>query len=178
MDLAQLRMVQWLAIIGSMAGILSLMALWESPFKLPIIIATVVLIIFGFLVEIHRDRVAIFFSGVRRLHSSFAPEMNRAIFATVRTEYCYLGVGFSTVSTTFRSWYESDRKPNVRIRLLLTDPDAIDVLEFQARYEHNLFGDGLTSEQQDILKKTICRAQDSIKLTIDLVRTLPQLASG
>jgi len=173
MDLTRLRTAQWLTIVGSVAGVLSLFALWESPYRSPIMVATVTLAVLGLLVEVHRDRVSVFFAGVRKLHSSFPQEMNKKVLSEIQSEYCYLGIAFTTVANAFRSWYESDRKANVRIRILLTDPDALDVLEFQARYEHNLFKNQLSTEEQRLVEQTMRRAQDAIKLTLDLFNTLP-----
>ena len=73
MDLTRLRTVQWLTILGAVAGVLSLIGLWESPYRSPIMLVTVVLAVLGFLVEMHRDRVSVFFAGVRKLHSLSTP---------------------------------------------------------------------------------------------------------
>ena len=172
MDLAQLRVVQLLAFVGSVAGILSLIALWGSPYRITAMVLSVVLSVFALLLETHRDRTSVFFAGVRKLYSSFPPEKNREVFKTVLNEYCYLGIGFTSVASTFRAWYESERKPNTRIRILLTDPDATDALEFQARYENNLFKSQLSQDEQQLIQQTVKRAQDGIRLTVDLIKTL------
>jgi len=134
---------------------------------------TLMLIVSFFLLELQRDRLSVLFAGITRLYHSFPVESNAQVFRGVETEYCYLGVGFTTVMNAFRSWYESERKGNVRIRLLLTDPEAADVLEFQARYERNLFKRDLSAEERKLIDDTARRARDAITLTLDLLATLP-----
>jgi len=178
MNLTQLRTAQWLSIIGAVAGVLSLLALWESPFRTPIMAATVVLTLLFFVLEIHRDRLSILFAGIIAFHRSFPQQKNADVFRQVETEYCYLGIGFTTVMNIFRAWYETERKGNVRIRLLLTDPDCSEALEFQARYEHAIFKPDVSPEERKLLDDTARRGRDSIVLALDLLATLPSLSSA
>jgi hypothetical protein len=174
MDLLKLRTVQWITIIGSIAGVVSLLALWNSPYRGLLMALAIALPLATAAVELQKDRITIFFTGIRKYYRTFPVEKNTAIFSDVKNEYCYFGVSFASVLNSFRIWYGSpQRRANVHIRLLLVDPDADDVLEFQARYEQNLWDTNLTGPQRKALDDTIRRVKDSIALVIDTLATLP-----
>src|ERR1017187_6368405 len=110
MDLMRLKTVQWLTVLGAVAGVLGLLALWRSPYAIAIMWATGLLAAAFLLLEVQRDRLSVFFAGIQKFDRIFSQESNRRVLAEVSTEYCYLGIGFSTVLNTFRAWHESERK--------------------------------------------------------------------
>jgi hypothetical protein len=123
--------------------------------------------------EMQRDRVSVLFSGISRFYRSFPEEKNKEVFQQVKNEYCYFGVTFSSVINAFRAWHESELKGNVRIRLLLLDPEATDVLQFQARVEKDLFKPALSPEEQKFIDDTVDRVRNATKLTLGYLATLP-----
>jgi hypothetical protein len=171
-DLTRLKTTQLLSILGTVAGIWSLVALSER-YRWPLLAGITVLIVLFLILEIQTDRLSVFFAGMAKFYRTFPERSNAEVFQAIGSEYVYMGVGFTTVMVPFRSWYEGDRKANVRIRLLLTDPSASDVLEFQARYEHNLLNKDLTEAQRKLVDDTARRGRDAITYTLDLLSTMP-----
>ena len=177
MDLMQLRTVQWISLMGALAGILGLLALWESRYRTPVMLGVIVLSIAFVLAELQKDRVSVLFSGISKFYRSFPQELNQGVFKQVQNEYCYLGITFSSVLNAFRAWHDSELKGNVRIRLLLTDPEATELLEFQARYERDLFRPSLSAEEQRFVSDTVARVKSATQLTLNTLATLPQRGS-
>jgi hypothetical protein len=178
MDLMQLRTVQWISLVGALAGILGLLALWESRYRTPVMLGVIVLSIVFVLAELQKDRISLLFSGISKFYRSFPQELNQGVFKQVQNEYCYLGITFSSVLNAFRAWHDSELKGNVRIRLLLTDPEATDVLEFQARYERDLFGRSLSAEEQRFVSDSVTRVKNASQLTLSTLATLSPRAPG
>jgi hypothetical protein len=177
MDLMELKTVQWISIIGALAGVLGLLAGWESGYRPGLMVIIVILSGVFILAEKEKDRASVLFSGIRRFYKSFPEENNNKVFQEVRNEYCYFGVSFGSVINTFRAWHESELKSNVRIRLLLLDPDATEVLQFQARMEKDLFKPVLSPEEQTFINDTVTRVRNGTKLTLDHLATLPSRSS-
>ncbi len=174
MDLLKLRTVQWITILGSIGTVVSLLALWDSPYRVLCTVAALILPLATGLIELQKDRINVFFAGIRKYHPTFPVEDNTDMFQSIEKEYSYLGVSFGSVLNSFRSWYgSSDRRANISIRLLLVDPGANDVLEFQARYEKNLWGENLSEAQKRMIDDIVQRAKDSTKLVLDTLATLP-----
>jgi hypothetical protein len=93
------------------------------------LLATAALLRTGFRVQ------ALVRSGLVRFFRSFPVAANYPIFGGVKSEFCYLGVSFDTAFSQFENWYRFHRVASVRsIRILLVDPGATEVLEFQARH--------------------------------------------
>ena len=172
MDLMKLRSIQWLTIIGALAGIIGLIALWDSPWRNATIVFTLVTSALFFVIEVYKDRVSVVFSGLRRFHRTFPVQQNPRVFEGVQSEYGYLGVSFASVLVTFRAWCEKGKAGNVKIRLLLTDPEAVEALEFQARSECGIWQSSLSEEQNDIITRSVRKVQDAIRLTVDSVRAM------
>jgi len=175
MDLMRLRTVQWVTILGGVASVLSLPVFWQSPYRSYIIAGAALLLLSCLLLELHKGRISVLFSGVSKFYQTFPEDQNRTVFPAVEGEYCYLGISFTSVLNTFRSWHDSERRGAVRVRLLLTDPEADDVLKFQARYEHGLLKPELTAEERRRLDETVARAKNAINLTL---HSLAALRSG
>lgn len=174
MHLLSLRTVQWLTLVGSIAGVLSLVALWDSPYRSALVAATVALPIVTAAIELQKDRLTVFFTGIRKFYRLFPIEQNTHLFRNVTSEYIYFGVSFGSVLSIFRVWYGSpERLANIRIRLVLVDPDALDILEFQARYERNLWTAPLSDAERRMIDDTVKRVRDSISLVLDTIATLP-----
>jgi hypothetical protein len=76
------------------------------------------------------------------------------------------------VLNAFRAWHDSELKGNVRIRLLLTDPEATEILEFQARYERDLFRPSLSAEEQRFVSDTVTRVRSATQFTLNTLATL------
>jgi len=173
MNLMQLRTAQWLTILGAVAGILGLLAIWESVHRVWLMGVVVMLAAAFFLLELAQERISVLVSGVSRFYRSFPHERNREVFAGVKKEYCYLGLSFTSVGNAFREWYETERRGNVRVRLLLLDPEEMEVATFQARYEHDLFDEKLTGQQEKLISETVQRLQQATRLTAKMLASLP-----
>lgn len=176
MDLSKLRTVQWISVLGAFAGIISLIVVWESRYRVAVIAGIIVLSVVFMLAELQKDRLSILFSGISKFYSSFSPALNEAVFQQVQSEYCYLGITFSSVLSAFRAWHDSELKGNVHIRLLLTDPEATELLEFQARYERDLFQPSLSVEEKRFIAETVERVKSATEFTLKTVETLPPRA--
>lgn len=176
MDFQELRTVQWVTIAGSIASVVSVLAGWNSTARVPLLIAAVVLPLCTAAIELQKRRLSVFFSGIRKYHASFQTQQNGSVFNSVREEYLYMGITFASVLSSFREWYGSqERRANVRIRLLLTDPKAEDVLRFQAQYETGIWTPEaeLTLQQRATLDGIVDRARNSIASVMQTLATLP-----
>lgn len=177
MDLTRLQTFHWASFLGAIAGILSLLVVWNSPWRYAVIALVVLLCIGGLFVEAHQGRLSALFSGVSSYYTKFAPGQNREVFRQVNSEYHYLGISFTTVFADFQAWYESEMKASVRIRLLLTDPQAQDLLEFQARFEKGWFDPQLTPEQQAEVSQRARNTARAIELAIQRLAGLRNSAA-
>ncbi|HEY7387528.1 MAG TPA: hypothetical protein VH640_03405 [Bryobacteraceae bacterium] len=136
MDLQQLRTVVWFTIVGSLASVVGVIPAWDTRWRALVVACAIILPLATAAFELQKGRLSLFFSGIHRYYAEFRTRENTAVLDSVRKEYFYLGVTFSSVLAGFREWYGSpERRGNVKIRLLLVNPEADDVLRFQARYE-------------------------------------------
>jgi len=127
------RVLFWFGIAGSLASCVAILAIPGSRFYLlglaGMLVATAALLRTGLRVQ------ALVRSGVVRFFRSFPVPANYAVFSGVKSQFCYLGVSFDTAFSQFEDWYRFHRVPTVRrIRILLVDPAATEVLEFQSRH--------------------------------------------
>ena len=173
MDLMQLKTVQWLSILGAFAGILGLFALWESPWRPWCMAAILALSVLFYVLELKKDRLTVLVSGAHRYIRSFSVDDNSVVFDSIQKEYCYFGISFDSVKTAFLSWYVDRRRGDCKIRLLLMNPDADELLHFQARYEKKFFGKDLTSAEQEIIDNIVERTKLAIRSTLQSLATLP-----
>jgi hypothetical protein len=174
MDLLKLKTVQWLSIIGAVAGILALLAGWVSPYRAVLMVAVLILTALFLLLELEQGRVSVFFTGLSRYYPSFGQNQTEVVLKAVETEYCYFGISFSTVLNSFRQWYEAERRGNIGVRLLLLDPQATEILEFQARCEYGLLGGDLSTQEAKLIHDTVQRSQAAITHALSTLATLKE----
>lgn len=172
MDLLKLKTVQWLSIVGAVAGILGLLAPWESRFRPALMIAVLGLTTVFLLLELEQGRMSLLFTGLSRYYPSFVQSQNDTVLAQTEQEYCYFGVSFSTVLNAFRQWYDVERLGNASIRLLLLDPEATDILEYQARCEHGILDPVSSTAEREVIDGTVRRSRAAITHALSTLATL------
>jgi hypothetical protein len=172
MDLMQLRTVQWLTVVGAVASSIGLLAIWESPYRIPAIVIVCAVSAILLIAELQRDRISVLFSGIKHFHRSFPVHRNQVVLRSVRSEYRYLGVSFASVLTDFRVWFERERPAKAKVKLLLSDPDLPDVLAFQARFERGLLKPDLSETEEKEIVETVTRVRHSIRLTLETIRSM------
>ncbi len=173
MDWPKYWIVQLISVLGGISGILGLLAMWNSAWRGPLMIGVVIFCVLFFIAEHQKDRVTVLFSGVQRYYRAFGVNQNAAVFELVRNQYRYFGITFSSVKTVFTNWYLNERRGSPEIQILLSDPEADDILEFQARYETNLLTDPLTPEQRERVRLIVDRTKASIHSTLASFAALP-----
>jgi len=128
------RVLFWFGIAGSAASLVAILAIRESRvyYLLAVaglLLATAALLNTGLRIQ------AFVRSGLVRFFRTFPAAANYAVFGRVTSDFCYLGVSFDTSFSQFENWYQIHRPATAkRIRLLLVDPGATEVLEFLARH--------------------------------------------
>jgi hypothetical protein len=134
-SLAEYRTFHWISLVGALAGIAGLIAVWQTLWAFYVAAAVSALLVLAIITEGMTQRASVFFSGLREFISEFTGEHNSGVFEDIELSYAYLGVSFSTVVSDFSSWFENSRRGNTKVRLLLADPNATEVLRFRAAYE-------------------------------------------
>lgn len=181
-DFMSLGFVKWVQFVSGSVGIVAVVvAMLKEPYRQPVLIGSAVLFGLLGLLGLHRYRVHVRLQGrlkgvVSSVHeiTSFPLEANAEVFRAVETEYCYLGITFTSVLAAFRSWFERERRGSPKVRILVTDPDAREVLEYQARYELDLFSDSLTKAQQEQIVQSVERTRAAIAHALHALGGLPQ----
>ena len=174
MDWPKYWIVQVISVLGGISGILGLLALWDSPWRRPLMLGVTIFCVLFFLAEYQKDRVTVLFSGVKRYYRHFGGDQNTAVFAQIEEQYRYFGITFDSVKTVFTNWYLHHRRGSPTIQILLSDPDAANILEFQARYECDLFTDPLTPDQKQRLNLIVERTRTNIRSTLATLAALPR----
>ncbi len=177
MDYTELRTLKWISVVAGIASIVAAAALLERNARTILLCAGCVLFVVSLWFELKRDRLSALFSGVSRYFERFPTESNREVLAGVRKQYCYLGISFASAFPQFRQWYESQPPAGVRIRILLTDPSAVEVLEFQARYQTGLFQQNLSPEERRRIDDAVAGVRMAIRSTCRLLSALPDSAT-
>jgi hypothetical protein len=144
-NLAEMISIQWVAVLGGIAGIVALFVPPDSPLKWWLLGLLTLLVVVFVIVEGQRHRLSVFSSGLVEYIRSFPENRNAEVLEDVSREYCYLGVTFSTFLTSFCNWFERHRKGQVKVRLLLADPDDLAMFQAEARY---LSGGSAATEEQ------------------------------
>jgi hypothetical protein len=178
LDWQKFQTVQVLYIVGAVCGILGLLGTWDSPWRAVLMTAVVVVCIAFFLFEHQKERVTVLFSGVKRYYESFSASRNADVFDQVHKQYRYFGITFDSVKNSFAEWYRTKRQGSPTIQILLSDPTAREILEFQARYETDLLVDPLTAEQQERIQRIVARSIQNIHSTLAALAVLPDAASN
>jgi len=159
------------------AGLTTPVALiWQSGVEYAVHLAMGLIAIVGAILIFlgWRSRHTVSYSGIVHYHESFEAIASREVFREAKRQYSYLGISFSSIKQPFLSWYEEDRKPGCKIRLLLTDPSSksVETLRFQARHRLGLFDPTLTAEQS---KSVEAAAEEDRINTLATLQTLSGL---
>lgn len=177
MDYTELRTFKWVSVVAAVASIVGAAALLDPRTRVALLVAGGALFAVALWFELKRDRLSALFSGISRYFQHFPPEANKEMLASVRKDYCYLGISFTSVFPQFRQWYEGRPPAGARIRILLTHPDASEALEFQARYQWDLFQTAAAARDRQRIADTVEGVQRAIRSTCSLLAALPDSAS-
>jgi hypothetical protein len=165
--LGEMLSVQWIGILGAVAGMAALLVPPDSGAKWWLLGFLVLIVGVAVVLEGHRHRLSLFTSGLVEYVPSFPEHRNAEVLAEVKRDYCYLGVTFSSLLTSFCNWFERHRPAAGRVRLLLADPDNLALYEAEAAFR---LGPGAADEKE--LKRT---AQARIEEQRNALRRLAKL---
>jgi hypothetical protein len=135
-NLADYTAYHWVGFIGAIAGVAGLILTTEVAHKHWWAAGAGGLLIILLWIESKRHHLSRFAAGVQDFIKIFPEHRSIEVMDDVQDSYMYLGVSLDTVSNALANWFENHpHKGRVRIRLLLTDPEAPEVWVRQPAYE-------------------------------------------
>lgn len=172
MDYTELRTFKWISVVAAIVTIIVSATPNEPGTRFVFLSVGGILFAVSIWLDLKRDRLWSLFSGTSRYFKSFPPESNNQVMAKVQQQYCYLGISFSSILPQFRSWYESKPPAGVKVQILLTDPQADEILEFQARYQLGLLQQNLKPDDRERVEAMVSGVKAAIQSTCSILSAL------